>query len=63
MLMSELFGTDHRDKEIDKQQQRDDAHDDCFHRVLLQPFAKTHVKNARDEKRNDGCGKDQVAHK
>jgi hypothetical protein len=56
--MSELFGTDHRDKKIDKQQQCDDAHDDCFHHVLLQPFAKTHVKNAGDEKRNDDYGKD-----
>ena len=34
----------------DKQQQRNDSDDDCFHEAFLEVVAKTHVKSAHDKK-------------
>ena len=60
---SESLRADHGDEQVDKQQQRDDPNDDCFHVVLLQLLAKAHVQSAEDKKRKDGSNKDEVAHK
>ena len=59
----EFFRSNHGDEQIDKQQQRDNPNNDCFHVVLLQLLAKTHVESAEDKKRNDDPKKDEVAHK
>jgi hypothetical protein len=47
---SEFFGPNHCHEQIDEQQQRDDADGDCFHFLLLQLLAKTHVQRAHDKK-------------
>ena len=60
---SESFRVDHGDEQVGKQQQRDDSNDDCFHVVLLQLLAKTHVERAGDKKCYDGSNKDEIAHK
>jgi len=52
----------HRDEEIDEEQQRDDADDDGFH-VCLKFVAEAHVKSADDEKQNYSAAKNDVVHK
>ena len=46
----EFLRPNHGDEQVDKQQQRDDADDDCFHRLLLEVVAKAHVERAHDKK-------------
>jgi hypothetical protein len=62
MLNSEFFGTNHRDKKIGKDQQRDDADYDGFH-VRLESVAEAHVKSAYNEEENHSSGEDDVVHK
>jgi hypothetical protein len=63
MSILEFFRADHGREQINKQQERDDTDDDRFHFVLLQLLAKTHVKSAGDEKRNDDTCKNEIAHR
>lgn len=53
---------DHGHEQIDKEQEGDDADADCFHCVLLKLLAEADVKTARDEKQNDDCRENEVAH-
>jgi hypothetical protein len=57
----EFFGANHRDKEIDKEQQRDDVDDDGFH-MRLKFVAEAHVKSAHHEEENHSSGEDDVVH-
>jgi hypothetical protein len=59
----EFFRPDHRHKQVDEEQQGDDPDDDGFHKVLLKPVAKAHVKSAHDEKQEHDADVDEVAHK
>jgi len=59
----EFFRPNHRHKQVDEEQQCDDANNDGFHMVLLQLLAEAGVKTAHDKKHNDDCGKDEVAHR
>jgi hypothetical protein len=45
----EFFGPNHRNEEVGEQQQGDDADDDCFHEVLLESVAESHVNSANNE--------------
>jgi hypothetical protein len=54
----EFLRTDHGDKQVGKQQQRDDADDNCFHSILLKPFAKADIKRAHEKKRDDNTDED-----
>lgn len=58
MLILELLRSNHGHEEIDEQQRRDDADDDCFHAVLLQLLAETDVQRANEKKRHDDSDKD-----
>jgi hypothetical protein len=49
----EFFRPDHRHKQIDEEQQRDDPDNDCFHVVLLQLLAEADIKSADDKKPDD----------
>jgi hypothetical protein len=49
---SELFRANHGHEQIDEQQERDDADNHAFHRVLLELFAEPDVEGA-DEKECD----------
>jgi hypothetical protein len=55
---SEFFRPNHGHKQIDEQQQCDDADDDGFHCVLLELFAEADVKAAHDKKSNDDTDED-----
>src|SRR5262245_5123430 len=57
----EFFRANHRDEEIGKKQQRDDAGDDGFH-MQLKFVAEAHVKGAHHEEQDNRCGEDQVSH-
>jgi hypothetical protein len=59
----EFFRPNHSHEQIDEEQQRDDADNDCFHLFLLQFFAESDVKAAHDKKQNDDSGEDEIAHK
>jgi hypothetical protein len=48
----------HRHEQVGEEQQRDNADNDCFHAVLLQPFAKAYIKSAHDKKRDHDSDKD-----
>ena len=59
----EFLGTNHRDEEVDEEQQGNDADDDGFHGSLLEVVAKAHVERTDDKKQNDDCGEDYVVHR
>ena len=59
----EFFRPNHRHKQVNEEQQRDDSDNNGFHVRLLQLLAEADVKSAHDKKHNDDCGKDEVAHK
>jgi hypothetical protein len=58
-----FFRPNHRHKQIDEEQQRDDSDNDGFHVVLLQLLAEAGVKTAHDKKQNNNAGKDEIAHR
>jgi hypothetical protein len=59
----EFFRPDHRHKQIDEKQQRDDSDNDRFHVVLLKLLAEAGVKTAHDKKQNDDSNENQITHK
>jgi hypothetical protein len=59
---SEFFRPNHGHEQIDEQQQRDDAHNDSFHAVLLKFLAEADVKTAYGKKQNDDSEEDEVVH-
>jgi hypothetical protein len=59
-MVLEFFGPNHRYKEVDEEQDRDDGDDEDFHGELLEPVAKAHVESAHDEKQDDGSDEEQV---
>jgi hypothetical protein len=52
----EFFRANHRHKQVDKEQQRDDPDDDGFHGILLKMVAKAHVERAPNKKQNYDSG-------
>jgi hypothetical protein len=60
-MLLEFLRANHRDEEIGKEQQRDDADDDGFH-IGLKFVAEAHVKSAHDEKQNYQCAENKVVH-
>jgi hypothetical protein len=63
MSILEFFRANHCHEQINEEQQRDNSDDGRFHFPLLQLLAKTRIERARDEKHNDDCNKDEIAHK
>jgi hypothetical protein len=58
-----FFRPDHRHKQIDEEQQRDDPDNDGFHGILLQLLAEADIKSAHDKKQNDDAGENEVVHR
>jgi hypothetical protein len=52
----EFFRPNHGDEQVRKQQQRDDADNDGFHSIFLEPFAKADVKRTHEKKHDDDPG-------
>jgi len=60
--MLKFFRANHRDEEIGKEQQRDDAGDDGFH-MQLKFVAEAHVKSTHDEEQKHCDNEENVVHK
>jgi hypothetical protein len=58
-----FFRPNHGHEQIDEQQQRDNAHDEVFHGLLLQFFAEANVIAGEDKERDDDSDEDDVTHK
>jgi len=52
-ISSKFFRPNHRHKQIDEEQQRDDSDNDRFHVVLLQLLAEADIKSADNKKEDD----------
>jgi hypothetical protein len=55
---SEFVGPNHGHKQVDEEQQGDDAYDNRFHCVLLQVAAEANVKSAYHKKQDDYSDED-----
>jgi hypothetical protein len=55
---SEFLRPNHGHKQIGEQQQRDDADNDCFHSIFLEPFAKADVKRTHEKEHDDNSDED-----
>jgi hypothetical protein len=58
-----FFRPNHRHKQINEEQQRDDTDDDGFHGILLQLLAEADIKSAHDKKQNDDASENEVVHR
>jgi hypothetical protein len=57
-----FFRPNHRHKQIDEEQQRDDPDNDGFHGILLKLLAEADIKSAHYKKQNDDASESEVVH-
>jgi hypothetical protein len=62
-MSSELLRPEHGHKEVNKQQETDEAHDKVLHRCLLQLLAEPEVERADREEGERDPDEDQVTHR